>query len=392
MNPSASKADLLLACSYPFAPDVHAPRQEAGPEAIFGTETHGHYAGFMTKTVNPYRGGDEASYNLAREAYLATVRWLSGGNVWAADLTERKLGIELPIAYDVEADTARQCEPAREEDHVYPDVDYARELPGTTDVLVIPPGGLKGKRAESLKDAVAQFEKFQKGSLQKTGVVLDLKTGMGPFRPEEMAQLWVLGLAASRLYKFDSVILGVVHAHLGGVPAIYASYKLGPIALRNFRKKLIKAWRRRFDGTLRPGPHCEGLYCPAYAVCPTKANALVSLGVPKGLTHPIASGRDLTLPGSPEEVGLAHQTMAVYEKLADSVKEWMRMSVRINGTAIRPDGKPVSFTEFDREDISKTSIEAGLGKVEGAREIERLRKKGCFKVTRVQQLRAGKAE
>jgi hypothetical protein len=380
-----SLADLLLECSRWADPRLVAAKSEPREEAVFGTATHVLLA-HKLKALDIGRDQDLAAWCakeqaagtdvnaadvLANRASDALLGWLRIGNPYGVDFSPRPFKIERALAYDLEADTARECEPPTEDDHTYSDVDFTKEIPGTADLIVLP-GSKGGNRPAS------------SNRLQRTAVVIDFKTGQGPFRPQTMGQLWALALAASRAYDFENVILAVLHARRdGGVPVVYASERFGKVSLSNFRKKLLKAWRRRLDGSLRPGAHCLEKYCPAYSACEAHSTGLVQ----------ISARRDLTRPGSPEEIGKAHQLLAQYAALAEATKDWMRMSVKVNGQpGIRPDGQIVRLVPVERENLSKASIKRALGENEGEKMIEQLRKKGCIEKGARLELRAGKGD
>jgi hypothetical protein len=357
MKPSMSKAGELLACQWWAAESVQAERRSAGEPAEYGIVFHACMADGLTRgSISPDLGGAFKAEVIphAQEALTVLGKWLGGTNPFDVDFSTRTRHVERSIAYAVLEDKARGCLPPREEDHVYPDA-TADELPGTADLIVLPPG---------------------KGKLKSTLLVLDHKTGAEIDLPGESAQLKALALAASRLYGFGAAVVAILHAPREGVPVVYSD-ELNTQDLLAFRSELRLAWSKIGDGTMRPGGQCK--WCPALTVCPTSSSLLVDLRASKTLQVSTA-----------EEIGAIHMELSRYEALAKQLKEEMKDWVVKNGPAIRPDGKWVDLVEKSKENLSKASIERGVGKVAAVKIIEDLRKKKCIDKSTWLELRAGK--
>jgi|SRR5579883_788600 len=363
MQPSASKSDLLLACSFPFDPALGV-KSTSNEEADYGNAFHGligvlpagvpesklpKRALILTKAARlekkyATRASAKEIADHVLVVHAAVRKWIKReiGSLDGWEVTQ-----ERALAYNPWDDVGRETTPATAEEHLYKDVG-PDEIPGTSDLELWNPK-------------------------ESTLYVLDYKTGRDPVLPAQSGQLLTLALAASRLRKAKRVIVGIIHAPADGLTTIQA-ITVTSKRMEAHRKALRRALAMIGDGTLRPGPHCTSEYCPALAVCPSKTNALAMLK---------ANGTALTA----DRVGKIHQTIELYERLKDGLKAQIKAWVAQNGPAQRPDGKVLIIRESTRSTLSKSSIEEAMGK-RALPVLRMLEKEGCFKESKRTELRA----
>src|ERR1019366_8213035 len=194
----------------------------------------------------------------------------------------------------------------------------------------------------------------------------------------------------------SEVILAVLHAPRGSVPAFYAD--LVPVEdLRRHAERLSEALKRKGDGSMRAGSCCR--LCPARVDCPTQTGAYLAsaaqaleLAAPSGnvMAEIVEYGRDRMSCGSTsealataEDVGRLHYFRAQFQKLAESAGGLMKRWVidHPNDVAIRPDGKLLIIRQKTQENLSKASIIRALGKVAGEKLIAELRENGVIETS-----------
>jgi len=390
MQLSASKTDLLLACSYPFDRRLKGVVSTAGPEAIYGSAFHELISTLKPCTPTPAESKlvksakmmlkkwsvvdvtpEELASHVARtHSYVR--RWieregfleerclmvfdyktgadpampkesgqlktlgiavhrlfrdgLAGGRRYLLG-KEMTVSCEESIAYNPWDDAARNCD-GPGEGHIYRDAGED-EIPGTTDLVFAP-------------------------------VIRDRSTN----------------------FFDEGVTVGIIHTPLSGMVTIQTA-QLGPSGMAEHRKALRRAMSRIGDDSMRPGGHCTGLYCPAIRVCPSKTSALATLQA-RGIVW------------SYERVGEVHQTLELYDHLSKQLRAEMRAWIDQNGPGIRRDGKLVVLRKSERENLSKASIERGLVKLHGpekghhkaAKMIEMLRESGCIETSERTEMRA----
>ena len=184
-----------------------------------------------------------------------------------------------------------------------------------------------------------------------------------------------LALAAAKLYGCNNAIVGFMHAPAGFTPTIYAD-TFDADDLNRHAANLLEAENRRDSGFIRPDFYCR--YCQTFSACPVNQPALIELRNGKALQ-------------SAEDVGAAHQKLSEmkkrFESMADVIDGEIRSWIRQNGEAIRPDGRPVDFVSRPFTNLSQASIIRALGKLEGGRLIERLKKLGCIESGERKELR-----
>lgn len=358
MKPSMSKAAELIACQWWAAPDLTATLPEVvGEPAEYGTAFHEVLARSLLhrklqKPLSAMQGKWPELAEHTADSFKEIMRWLGGENPWQHNF-QGLYAMEVSVAFDVHAGTARTIDNPTAQGHVYEDCSE-NELPGTADLIVWPRRGTNDPL-----------------------LVLDHKTGVTCDPPDQSAQLKALALAAAKMMpsSWKGPIIGAInHSPREGAPTVYAT-EFYAEALREFHHALEEAWNRIGDGTLRPGPQCK--YCPALAVCPTQSTLLVALGK-----------NQLALSETPEDVGRVHDALEIYAELAEQLKAWMKETVQKIGPGIKKNGRLLVLNERSRETISKAAITRALGTVKGNALIEKGRKEGWVTTTTYTELRA----
>jgi uncharacterized protein DUF2800 len=371
--PSASATDRFLACAYPWGKVVDAFEGEVDAAARFGSAFHEGLAFRIAKkgAQKHYRAlakkyGDDINPSALRDridaAYPVLTTWLGGDNPWGIDFTRWELHVEKAYAYNIEAETARWCDNASE-NHEYLDR-QPNELPGTADVIA----------ANSFRRNNPKWNPPKFGS-RNFVLILDHKSGWEVGSPRESGQLRSLALGGCRLYNANRAIVAFLHAPENMAPTVYAD-TLDADDLKQHAADLRDANARAGDGSMKPGEHCK--YCRVFSVCPTNAGALVQL-------------RGSFAIRSAEDAGLAHQTLGEFRRRFASIDAAVDAEIRAwitkHGDALRPDGREVGFVERDYTNLSQASIVRALGKLEGGRLIQKLKKLGCIEESKRRELR-----
>jgi hypothetical protein len=408
LQASASKSDLILQCARPFEEGVET-NDEPGEAALYGSAFHelmylgknlkaDHLLPIAIKLERKWSvpGAADELVGHVRAAKKHLAEWLKGENPWGTVFNAKGLEHlkEQAFAINPSTLTCRRIDAPSVEDHVYRDVDARVEIPGTVDLMVL--GGA-------------------------APMVMDYKTGRDPFDfltvPEDVTQLRTLALAAwfeaQRLptearkdadnpanwgpNNVSEVILAVLHAPRGSVPAIYAD--LVPVEdLQRHAERLSDALKRKGDGSMRAGPCCR--LCPARVDCPTQTGAYLAgaaqaleLAQPTGnvMAEIVEYGRESSEGlATAEDVGRLHYFRAQFQKLAESAGGLMKRWVidHPNDVAIRPDGKLLIIRQKTQENLSKASIIRALGKVAGEKLITELRENGVIETQEREELHA----
>lgn len=367
--PSASKVDLLFACTYPFGKTLK--REPVGERTRFGSAFHEGMEALLKghkwdrKAAAGAWGVDSTELKeRVAEALPVVKAWLSGGNMWGLDFIAAEIQTEVSVGISPATGEARFLPDGPGEHHDYPGR-LPNEVPGTADVVsIIGWAGHQKKNEAPLK----------------TLLVLDHKSGWNvaqnwqPQTPAESGQLRTLALALAKLYQVDQVIVAFFHAPTEGTLTVYADL-LTAKDLEAHRKALKSALGNIGSGWMRDGPWCP--LCPAFTICPTQTTALVELKRGCG-------------PLTAERVGAIHQAAALYDGLRERLREEMRAWVARNGPGVRPDGQLVDLVEKEVTGLSQASIIRALGPLKGAKEIARLKKLKCVETKKRLELRAVK--
>lgn len=366
-QPSMSKTDDLLACTWPFG--RRFPKGEAIDAARFGSAAHACYAEQL-QGVAPEVEAHATKFDVeaeeledhVRRTYPNLEKWLTRSNPYKTnfldDATDIKIEISMAlfVAAGKKYGTAREIDPPDEKTHEYHGVDHKKELPGTLDLVIHTP---------------------------RYRLVVDHKTGFDIPQVEGSGQL-LSAVAAVRTMrpKVLTTIAGYFHApRSGGGATVYAE-EVSPVEIDNHVRRLKYAFKRVGDGRLKPGAACT--YCPAYTICPahggsTSAGLVELRRKPNGIM-------------TAADVGRMHQALNEYDGLAKKLRAEIKSWVAANGPVSRPDGKEIAIVMRPFTNLSMESIKRKLGKLEGGRLIEKLEKQGVIERGERPTLVAGDAE
>jgi hypothetical protein len=373
MQPSASRSETLLQCSYPFSyADVEMGEDSPGEPARYGSAFHeliavllrGGKLGdhLLEKTGKKWKLPPASLRDLpahVRSSHLLLDGWLRGKNSWARNFlrggkrpeTESSYALSLERKGKKLSGSVRRISSPTEDGHRYEDLREG-EMAGTTDLIV-------------------------------DELVLDHKTGSAEnfSNPSSKAQLKTFGLVP--LFSKNKVpILGVLHADRRSLPQIYAD-ESSKGDLEAHAVALERSLKRIGDGSLRPGPWCAR--CPMREACPAQHAELLKrsgeiVGTSMGI-KPFLEGddRSRSLMG-PVDIGRVHQMFGELERLLKIGREEIRTWIEEHPSelVVRPDGKELEFVERSYERLSKASFVEALGAVKAEREFQRLRKIGVL--------------
>jgi hypothetical protein len=402
LQPSASRTDPLVECSYAFDPSFEFERESVGEPARYGSAFHFLIAFLLereakmkkadkpslpdqliSKAVQTWRLPPSSVRDLpghVKSSFGHLRTWLRGKNEWNRDFLKNipkgKLYVEKAFAINIHH---IPTEPFLPMSRKHASKVTARELPLPT---------VDGHVYEDLeKEEIAMTV-----DLAVPGLTLDHKTGSnGDFsRPTENLQMRTQGLAGLALTG-EPPILAVGHFDRRGLPKVYAD-QASRKELKEHARRLRLALARIGDGSLRPGPWCAR--CPARDTCPAQhaqlLDRLAELVVKGGLGEFLAADDASRALSEPLEIGRIHllrsKLDAVSKIVQKELAEWVRGHP--SELATRPDGKVLVFREKTMEWISKSSILEALGKVRGERELSRLRKLGVMRQETREELHA----
>ncbi len=349
---TASRVGLLLSCARPFDPAVEHTPTVATEAMRYGSALHEalelqttvDFAALIAKWDLPAECADELRAHAIRT--LACLKaWLNKGNPWGAVF--KVVSRETHRATNIIRLQTREC--AFEPDaHTYDLRDG--EFGGTDDLVVEDSDGVR--------------------------VVIDYKSGdWGEFhKPADMPQMMTLAL------QTEADAVAILHSPRAGVPVMYCD-ELSREDVQDFHKRLLAAWGRIGDGSLRPGKWCAR--CPARESCPAKDGELLQRA---GAMIQLAVKSDAMQ--APVDKGQFHMFLQELGRLEKRAKEVLKADVRAGEVIVRPDGKVLVIKEKTSESLSKSSIVAALGKQKGEALIEKLRKQGCVKESIHEELHA----
>ncbi len=368
---SASKTPLVLQCGRPFADDTEIEEDPPGEPARYGSAFHE-----VLELNAPRVDAKEIATRFevdVKELYPHAVRtlsflkkWLAGDNVYKEEFTvvgrETHRATKLVRTNHQIIAVTRECN-FDPETHTY-DLEPG-EFGGTDDLVVEAAGnGADGDYSRGRR------------------LVVDYKSGdWGAFhKPSELAQMLTLGLQT----EADGV--AILHSPREGIPIMYCD-DVSMQEFQNYAVKLKKAMSRIGDGFLRTGPECAR--CPAKNGCPAgdadllkKANALIKVAVTKEEM------------GLPLNKGQFHMFLQQLDRLSKRAREVLREEIREGAKTgnyiVRPDGLILILKQKSKENLSKSSIVAALGKQKGEQMIESLRKKNCITTSTWDEIHAVK--
>ena len=400
MQPSASKTALIIACPRPFDPELETAPDEPEEPARYGSAFHQILAAclrgpqgssknstkdLLEKQAAAYaREVDRAAkaFDVEEAAQELAGHVKSSVGVFRNWLKREKLEVvAIETAYGItpHSDGAWSFRDigSHDADHHY-DVEDG-EVPGTVDVI-------------------AATEN------RRRVVVIDHKTGLDAewyggeefvfARPIKIAQMRTLGLcgasvAATR--QRSAVELGVFHADRRGLPAIYTD-PYEPHDMRVHVVALHAALQLIGTKFLRSGAHCS--HCPIKTACPMYTADLLAEGVadlvraatvfglepvnPKAL-HVIQDDTTSDVVPVEERAGVLYDLLKRFKALEELGREEIKRLVRAGSIIETKEGKTLAIRTQTYETLSKKSVVEALGKVEGEKELERLRKKGAVR-------------
>jgi hypothetical protein len=205
-----------------------------------------------------------------------------------------------------------------------------------------------------------------------------------------VAQLRTLGLiAADRVDRGEAVEVGVFWADRKGLPQVYVEpYERD--AQRAHAAELHAGLKRIGSGFLRTGKHCT--YCPAQQSCPAyranllaESTAILVRTANAFAVEPIDPKALYALPTEEEpETSLEVRAGALYEllkrfrELEKVGSAELKRLVKAGAIIETKEGKVLTIRTQTFETLSKKSVLEALGKVEGEKELARLRKKGAI--------------
>lgn len=374
---SASLSWLLLECSFPW--DKDAGRDGGSEAASYGSAFHAMLAHLLRgskltpkiilKIAEKHgvkRAADELKTHVMASHVFFT-QWLRGRNEFNQKWDVKHALIEQAVGLQP-LKGGRIIDP-HDEEHRYLNL-RPGELPGTLDYA-------------------------NKGKLL---LVIDHKTGEEDFsEPTAKPQLLTLAIAMMRLTKRTECAVGVLHARRRGLPKIYIE-RVQLHELEPFEQRLAQAILRIGDGSMRPGKWCER--CPMQSGCPARDAKLLEraggvLGeltqvggvivenratslVPQALARMTAEQRD----------GILYEIARLAENMSDRIRHELRAKI-LDNPGYLPElraGGYLVIREYDRENISKSSVLEALGRVAGEKELTRLRAAGAITKKKVVQL------
>lgn len=233
----------------------------------------------------------------------------------------------------------------------------------------------------------------RRAQLSDVVFVLDHKSGaFGSFiEPAELGQLLLGAAAMMRLEDAPRAVVGILHAPDDGPPHIYVSHVLDYDDIGKFLERVNRATNVP-RGYVRPGAHCDGLYCPHKATCSAHegtAAALVQLGRAPLNTNERAHV-DLS---TSEGIARAWAGLRQLDQLGDLLRPRLLEAVEAQGGSVElPEdlrrfagGKSVlGITEREgyEQVMGRSSMATAIGKAEAEKFWEAAKKKGVVKMTK----------
>ena len=397
IQPSASRTALLLACPRPFDEEVEEGPDLPGEPARYGSAFHAVLAECLRVDKTGGKIGKkplERTDRFAREVDTATAKYdvkavtheLAGHVKSSAGVLRNWLKREKLEVYAVEEAYAVEL---RNDDVENPWDNWdARKIPPHDEDhhYLINQGEIAGT-----VDLIAHNEESGRA------VVIDHKTGSGDeekfAQPASIPQMRTLGLMAAAPHFTDSAEVGIFHADRRGLPIVYAE-PYQSRAQANHAAELHAALGRIGQGFLRPGPQCKR--CPARVTCPAWAADLLA----ESTAALVASANTLAIePIDPTSLyatlrvveegeaplalevraGALYELLKKFRALDKAGTEEIRRLVRAGSIVEMRDGKVLTLQKQTYETLSKKSVIEALGKVDGEKELARLRKKGAIR-------------
>ena len=382
MQPSASRTETLLQCSYPFSYKEDDREGEVVSEpARYGSAFHeliaklilgqtARWESAVTAAGKKWKLPPSSLRDLpshVKSSHLLLDGFLKGKNPWRRNFLRGKPTMDVEGSYALTLKkegkrlqgAVRRISSPTVDAHRYEDLSPG-EMAGTTDLII-------------------------------DDFVLDHKTGSSESfaNPSAKAQLKTLGLIP--LFQKNKVpILGVLHADRRTLPEIYVD-EGDRGELEAHAVSLERSLGKVGDGSLRPGPWCAR--CPMREVCPAQHAELLKrsseiVGASMGI-KPFLENDDKRLMAA-SDIGRIHQMKAELKRLMEvldqEVRDWVEEHP--DDLVVRPDGKELEFVDRTYERLSKAAFVEKMGTVKAEREFQRLRKLGVLTKVERRELHA----
>lgn len=396
LQPSASRSDILIECSFPFGKE--STWEVPSEPARYGSAFHALMALLSTARVR----GEKVQVHPSAGMKIA-----------------KKYG--LPLAYDELKTHARASEQywhdwlgGKNEFKLSFEAERKASVVFIEKAIALFP--LQGGRLIAPHDDDHRYHGLQEGELAGTldhaqvhgkrrlpVLVNDHKTGDTEdfSRPTDKAQLLTLAAGMMRLAKQEEAIVSVLHSRRRGLPKVYAE-KVKLSELKRYERRLQTGLSRIGDGTMKPGKWCK--WCPWKDACPahngrlleSAGDVLTGLTAAGGaLSKQGLAANDLSIIKAPagelsrdRKLGLLYSIVKKAETLAERARAEIRTEMQNDPTClpVTPEGVYLTLRAYEREVLSKGNIILAYGQLKGEAMLEKLRNDGAIVKQPVTQL------
>ncbi len=407
LQPSASQSATLIECSWAFGKEFD--RGESSEAARYGSAFHAGLAALYVHEIQARSRAAKISRPpvismIAKQwdvmpavdelkehvpaAHAELTRWLRK-NEFGIDFEAMRESGHLLVEQSVALKPLESGRPIpiHDESHRYHGL-VPGEQPGTLDLAIVPRSLTPGAKRKEKKTELV--------------LVLDHKTGDEDFyKPLEKAQLLSLAAGVMRWVGASEAIVGAFHARRRGTPKVHAA-KVKLSQLKVYETRVRDSLARIGDGSLRPGAWCSR--CPARAICPAQDGQLIEKAgdVLTGLT---AAGGALSAGGltandvavvragqmaltREQKLGHLYEIARLSEIMAARVRAEIKSEMIANLGRLFPElhNGYLTLREYEKENLSKSSVLEAYGKVAGTRLLNKLRKDGAITASKVVQM------
>jgi hypothetical protein len=339
--PSASKMAQALSCPGSVVLPRDKKREEATPEMLRGSAIHL----WLEHALGP---SPQPPFTSVDVADTALVRFCQANGLTASELMQtvegidlsdivqgrEVVGLEVALAYDVEADAARVLGHSIERKYLQAGWVPTREIPGSLDILLREP--------EDGSYLLGDFKSshFDVGN-----------------SPAWDAQLNTLALAAARALGLDSINVGVCLILPDG-RAVWRTRQLDALDLDCWAVTLevgLRRWREAHEAVSQaqapattPGHYCA--WCPSRPVCPSWTQLALSFARDPQLSPDAVSLL------TPEAAGRALVKVNQAQKLIDDIREQLNARAHLGAIPL-PGGGFYGWLEEKRETLDPEVVE-----------------------------------